>query len=140
MGGIIRGKYNEQGFTLIETLLSLFILLISLPFIVYLLGNTENKSQIDLLSAEQFFVFVRNDLYISDDVIVKNNQLSFKYSSNQTISLEHYGNVIRRRVNGQGHEIYLRNVKSFVVQDMGGAVLISVTTTEGNRVEQWLDY
>lgn len=136
MAGWGQFRRTERGFTLIETLLSLFIIMLSLPFIVFLLSYSDDSAQTDSLSVEQFFIFLRNDLYVADKIEIYANRLEFKNIHNQTVSIGKYKDLIRRQVSGEGHEIYLRNIKDLSLTENETGVIVNITTTKGSNYEK----
>lgn len=127
---------REAGFTFIETLLSLFILVLTIPFVVHILQLAMANDQDTHLSVEQFFVFIRNDAISAHDVTVDGNRLYLHLASGETAKIEQYNQFIRRQVNGQGHEIYLRDVAAFKLEERNEGVKVLVETLEGESYEK----
>lgn len=136
MDGILQLNKRESGFTFIETLMSMAIIAISLPFILYLLMHTEHTSQIEMLSVDQFFIFIRNDILNSKEVSVDGNTLRFTLKDDEIGTIQQYNNLIRRQVSGLGHEIYLRNVAALTLTNSDENVIITITTLKGETYER----
>lgn len=129
---------RDAGFTLVETLLSLMILLLTIPFVIYFLSNLQVEDE-NHLSVEQFFVFIRNDAISAQNVTVDGTRLYFHLESGETAKIEQYNQLIRRQVNGQGHEIYLRDVVSFKLELRNEGVKVFVETVEGETYEKTIN-
>nr|WP_306420362.1 competence type IV pilus minor pilin ComGF [Heyndrickxia oleronia] len=112
-----------MGFTLIECILTMLI--ISMIFLLFplLIKTYEHINQ--SLSTEEdyewnlFLIQLRKEMRESDGWDVSNNRLFLK-RNNQMIMYEQYGNVLRRRVDSEGHEIVLQNINQvlFRVNDL----------------------
>lgn len=131
-------KWNEQGFTFIEMLLILSILMITLPFIVYMMHHIQTTPDHDDISVQQLFVHLRNDVLRTKSIHASDDRLYFITDENETASIDHYDQVIRRRVEGKGHEIYVRDINSFQVQTLPYGFRLTVTTLQGATYEKIL--
>ena len=130
---------SNNGFTLMSVMFTLFIILLTLPFIGYLLKNSSNTEQYEDISVQQFFIFLRNDIIYAKDTYIENNILFLKTKEDEKAKMEHYKNVIRRQVKG-GHEIYLRDVQDFQIEPLpyGGKIIITMET--GGIYEKNFDF
>lgn len=127
---------NKSGFTFLEMLLTLTILMIILPFIPFLLQNVHYKIDNDYISVQQFFVFLQHDARKANEVIADKNRLSFVINDYEIATVESYQNSIRRRVNGKGHEIYLNDVSSFTIESKKHGYHVTVETSKGESYEK----
>ncbi|MGK4041117.1 competence type IV pilus minor pilin ComGF [Heyndrickxia oleronia] len=101
------------------------MLIISMIFLLFplLIKTYEHINQ--SLSTEEdyewtlFLIQLRKEMRESDGWDVSNNRLFLK-RNNQMIMYEQYGNVLRRRVDSEGHEIVLQNIDQvlFRVNDL----------------------
>lgn len=129
-------KTDESAFTLLEMLFVLSILAITLPFVIYLMQQIQTTTGHENASVQHFFVYLRNDALRADEMYGENNRLHYKINEFETATIERYDQVIRRRINGKGHEIYLRHVESFHVQPVDFGFHITITTTKGVTYEK----
>jgi|SRR5690625_3950253 len=129
-------KRSEAAFTLLETLFVLTVIMITLPFILYLMHNIQSTSNHDDISVHQFFVYLRDDILNAEAINHHNNHLLFQLNDHETASIEQYNQSIRRRIEGRGHEIYLQNVEAFHVEPISIGYRLSVTTIEGETYEK----
>lgn len=129
-------KKNEQGVTFISMLLTLFIIIITMPIIIHFLNYVHPLHHEEELSAQQFFVFIRNDIIMAQHVYSQNNKIYFQLSSEETAVIEQYKDIVRRQVNGRGHETYIRNVDTFTVEQLKDTVKIILTNKEGSTYDK----
>ncbi|MBR7797798.1 MAG: competence type IV pilus minor pilin ComGF [Bacillota bacterium] len=128
-------QHKQSGFSFITTLIMVTILVISLPFLSYLLKSISNQSDIHELSIQQFFQHLRNEVMQATDFRIVANKLLLE-SNGATVSFELYQELIRRQVNGLGHEIYVRGVKDFSLAPLSYGFQIIITSTEGDTFEK----
>ena len=133
----MESRHREQGFTFITVLLTITILSITLPFLSYMIQAADSESNYEEASVQQFFQFVRNEVIQSTSFQVKDKKLylnqKYKHIS---ATLELYGSFVRRQINGQGHEIYLRDVKDVSFTPLPFGFHISVTMLSGDKYEK----
>lgn len=127
---------NKSGFTFLEMLLVLTVLMITLPFIPFLLQQMHYKINNEHISVQQFFVFIQNDARKANEVLADKNRLTFIINDDEIASIEPYQQSIRRRVNGKGHEIYLNDVASFNIEHVKHGYHVTVETSKGAFYEK----
>ncbi|RDW21931.1 competence type IV pilus minor pilin ComGF [Oceanobacillus chungangensis] len=130
---------HERGFTFVSMLFAITILFITLPFTGYLLNGTTNTSNYEQISVYQFFQFLRDEVIRSTDISITDGKLQLLQKINNKpaiTTIEKYDSLIRRQVDGTGHEIFLFDVKelTFIHDPIG--FLIRVTTLQGNAYEK----
>src|SRR5699024_512918 len=106
---------NEEGMTLISVLFALAVILTALPLLSFVFMKVVEANTYEDLKFEQFFHFIHNDALNATHVLVINNSIVFESINGDQSVLSKYNNLIRRQVNNEGHEIYLRDIKSFNV-------------------------
>lgn len=119
---------NKKGFVLAELLLSLTIFLTILAFIPITLQLTLNHGWIDRqlqgMEWEVFALQLKKDIHLAQEIEVHNNKL-FLPTDNRMIHYEQFGQTIRRRVDGTGHEVSLQGVRSVqFIQIKNGVKLV----------------
>ncbi|MFS0780942.1 competence type IV pilus minor pilin ComGF [Bacillus sp. 1P06AnD] len=75
---------------------------------------------------ELFQLNVKREIRKATGYSIKNNKL-YLQNKNEIISIEPYGSVIRRRVDGTGHELFLYNINQFEVAKEGRRISIIIT-------------
>lgn len=127
---------NESAFTFIEMLLILSFIMISLPLITFFLHKIQYEDNQDHISVQQFFTFIQHDALTAEDVYQVNNRLFFAINEFETASIEIYKDLIRRRVNNKGHEIYLRDMQSLHIEPLEFGFHVTVMTSKGALYEK----
>ncbi|QOR68980.1 prepilin-type N-terminal cleavage/methylation domain-containing protein [Cytobacillus suaedae] len=124
---------NERGFTFLEMLVSLSILMLLLTFLVGLLAIIkEPKAGINKLEWELFIQQAKQEIYQSTQISHINTTLTFFKNNEETVTYELYGTSIRRRVNGAGHEILLQNVSVVKYELLNNGVAIEAIDKHNN--------
>jgi|SRR5690625_4609169 len=128
---------NEQGTTFISVLISLFCIVITMPLIIHFLTFIHTSEADDDLAFQYFYIFIRNDALTATDVYIdENNRMYFYLPTGEIAKVEQYRDVIRRRVDEKGHEIYIRNIEDFSVQLLAYGIKIIITTEKGKTYEK----
>lgn len=122
---------NESGFTFISMMLALVILIIAVPLIHSLLTNVRMENLAPDLKVQQLYLLLRNDFLMAEEVTVHSDTIYVQLTTGETATIEQYHDSIRRRVERKGHEIYLRDVKHFQLEQNRFGINVIVTTNEG---------
>ncbi|PAL16612.1 competence type IV pilus minor pilin ComGF [Peribacillus simplex] len=125
---------KNDGFTMIELLFSLLILMTTSLFVLQLFSiiHTQMRS-VDKLHPKEWEVFtmqMKQEVRSSKEQDVMGNKL-YLLSGEQLSSLEQYEDKVRRRVNGMGHEVILQNISEFRVNKDGSVIVINITDKAG---------
>lgn len=125
---------NEQGFTMLEMLFafSIFCLIASfLPLLFSIMFNEQSvEARIQKLEWELFANQLKKELQSSDAFHVVNGELRLSHGE-ETTSFQHYQKLLRRRVDGKGHEVVLQRVERVVFEKRGNALFIEVNNSFG---------
>ncbi|MFJ7936989.1 competence type IV pilus minor pilin ComGF [Peribacillus sp. NPDC096622] len=126
---------KNDGFTMIELLFSLMILMTTTLFVLQLFSiiHTHVGAAVDKLHPKEWEVFtmqMKQDVRSSKAQDVMGNKL-YLLSGEQISSLEQYEDKVRRRVNGMGHEVILHNISEFRVEKHGSVIVINITDKAG---------
>jgi competence protein ComGF len=130
---------QSKGSTLLETLLafSCFIVIISLlPTFVTALHVPKHLSGGDWLKPMEvhlFFEQIALELRQSNDLSLIWGTLLLSKDNGDTIQIERYGTLVRRRVNYKGHDVMLTNVKMITFHLVENGVEITVTSKRGKQ-------
>ncbi|WP_083413091.1 competence type IV pilus minor pilin ComGF [Bacillus massilinigeriensis] len=127
--GKFAGLSNEHGFTLAETLLALtcFLIIVSLlpSAIGIVLQEGVADRKIQTLEWEVFNSQLKREFRTGFLIIAQKEKLLIQKGSD-TILYEKYGSNIRRRVNNEGHEIMLQNVREVRFTSDGHSVVVAL--------------
>lgn len=135
---------NERGFTLLESLFHLAVLLlfasISLLIIIWLreLQNIHHVKQDVNWELFVYDVHQYNENSLSGEM-VSPKILMFEAANdpeNRAFFIEQPHNHVRKRSNKGGNEIMLPNVQSFQYQQVGNEIIMKVVTEDGKLRER----
>lgn len=105
---------ENKGFTLIETMLSLFFLSVVVflfPFIFSFFSPVKND-KLSMKEVELFYMQISREVHGAKNIRIDGGKLFIRLQSDEEASYEQYKSVIRRRLQNAGHEVFLQNVHS----------------------------
>ncbi|KON70051.1 hypothetical protein AKG34_15690 [Peribacillus butanolivorans] len=128
---------KNDGFTIIEMLFSLMILMTISIFILQLFSiihtQLESKDKLHPKEWEIFTMQMQQEVRGAKSQDVIENKL-YLLSGDQLSFIEQYEDKLRRRVNGKGHEVILQNISKFKVEKDGNVIVLNITDKAGNTV------
>lgn len=127
---------HEQGFTLVSMLVMSTIFFMTLPLLIYITKTVTYDSNYDELSIRQFYQFLRDELIQATDYSIHKNQLVLVAPDGDKISFMQYNHEILRKVDGKGHDVYLRGVKEIVFKLFPYGIQVQITSLEGKEYEK----
>jgi len=127
--------HNNSGFTLINSLLRIAMLMLSLPILVTLLAKVSVNDSSESLQIQQLFYLIQQEINDAENMYTAQNRLYLKTRTNEIVSIELYGQTIRRRVDQSGHEIYARNILNVQFVELSYGIQMSVQTNKGETYE-----
>ena len=127
---------RESGFTLIEMLFSLTIMLIVahlfLQTMLVVQPLKAGADEMNQLEWELFMHSLKKEIRMADTASAKGDKLDyFKEGTQYTVT--QYKNILRRQAFGTGHVILLHNVKSFKVERQGDFIKLTVADLSGKQ-------
>ncbi|WP_042145917.1 competence type IV pilus minor pilin ComGF [Paucisalibacillus sp. EB02] len=131
---------NEQGFTFYTLLFALTILIMCIPLYGAILKTLKENSSYNEISIQQVFHFIQQDVIKAINYRAESGKIYLNLYNGETVTIEQYGNLIRRQVDGQGHEIYLRNIQDFQVQTLEYGFNVYITSSEGEQYEKTITF
>jgi competence protein ComGF len=131
---------NEHGFTFYTVLFSLAVIIMCIPLYGAILKSIKDHSYYDEISIQQVFYFIQQDVIQAINYRVDNEKIYLTLIDGDTVTIEQYGPVVRRQVNGQGHEIYLRDIQDFKVQSLDYGFSLSITSSKGEYYEKTITF
>ncbi|MFP7471971.1 competence type IV pilus minor pilin ComGF [Niallia taxi] len=124
---IVKG---EKGFLLTEMLVALSLFLVFCAFFPLAIKLTTDgaiiSSSLRSLEWDVFLHQLKKEVRLAESVRVTEQKLHLTVEE-ENIHYELYGNKIRRRVNGTGHEVCLQEVKAVKFEAIQNGVMIAVT-------------
>ncbi len=136
---VITALKNNKGFTMLSMLIVLMIILMTFPFVSYLLKNSTLIGQYDDISVQQFFIFIEKDIFAAKDANINGDELLLINKNNDIAIYKLVNHTIRRQLNG-GQEFYLRNVEKFDLQSLPYGCKLIVTTKKGGVYEKSFEF
>ncbi|RID89408.1 hypothetical protein D1953_02260 [Peribacillus asahii] len=127
---------KSNGFTMVEMLISLVVFMMISLFVLQIFlvmyPNLIMNKQLHHKEWEVFSIQLQKELRESKNQTVKNNKL-YLLTNGSVASVELYQNIVRRQVEGLGHEILLQNVADFQVNQKGNQISVQVTDYSGKQ-------
>lgn len=127
---------NQSGFTLLSMLLTISILFITIPFLEYITKSLSYTTNYVDLSASQFFHFMHDDIIRSTAFTINDKIISLTAIDGTTVSYEKYHDIIRRQIDGQGHEVIIRNIQNLSFEKLAHGINTKIITTDGAVYEK----
>lgn len=125
---------KSEGFTMIEMLFSLMILLTLSLFILQFFSIIQSqigtKNRIHPKEWEIFTLQMQQEVRSSKSQDVVGNKL-YLLSGEDLSLIEQYNDKLRRRVNGEGHEVILQNISNVKVEKDGNVIVLNITDKAG---------
>lgn len=121
---------KNKGFTLIEVLICLSVVLLITSFLPLILKTVYRVSfeseGIHLLELDIFAQKLQYEARHGQGVAATSNQLTIWRDDGRHVTFDLYQDKIRRRVAGTGHVIVLQRVKAFFVQEKPYGALLKI--------------
>lgn len=129
---------KSNGFTLFETIFSLFLISIVLFLFPFILAyfKTAPAEKLQAKEVELFFIQISREIYNAKEMLIENKNLIVVLHNEDKVSYEQYNDLIRRRVNERGHEVLLQNIKAVDYELNHSLVVIRIEGKDGERYER----
>lgn len=103
---------NEVAFTLLEVIITLLLTITILSISVPLISLFKTEDYYTETSARQLSAIIQEELNQSRSFLVSSEMLSFIDPQQRHVVIDQYESIVRRRVNGTGHEVMIQGVKN----------------------------
>jgi competence protein ComGF len=129
---------DKNGYTLVESLIALGVLIVTALVISLLLTHLQKHPQsVQSEETALFFSMIGKEIREAATVEVKNNALFITLSTGEVISFTRYHSLIRKQVNGLGHEVWVQNIQEMKVEEINGSFInVTLNDKEGNQVRR----
>lgn len=107
-----------------------------IPLLMQVLKLSNYECNLDLYNINHFFYFLRNDLLNAVDYSVSNDEITMIMDNGFPHTYSKYQNVIRKQVFSLGHEIYVRDIRKFEVEEVISGFKIYIETVKGETFEK----
>ncbi|WP_186575795.1 ComGF family competence protein [Aquibacillus kalidii] len=127
---------NKSGFTLASTLVALSLTMLLISTITILLSTINQHSFNQELSVRQLFHFLSSEVNQASKVSSSHSSVTYSKHNGETVTIELYGQLIRRQVDGTGHEVLARSIKSLNIKPLSYGMRVTVMTLNGEEYEK----
>ncbi|MFP7477776.1 competence type IV pilus minor pilin ComGF [Terribacillus saccharophilus] len=127
---------NNKGFTLLEALFALGILMLILASVPLLLAPLTQDTKSEAVSVRQALHFISMEVHKGSTVYIAGDRLYIQDQQGRTAVFEQYKDMIRRQVEEKGHEVYLHHIEDLKITQDSSSIDISVTGKEGELYEK----
>lgn len=128
---------NERGYTFLNLFFTFLIysFIISTITIVFhfLVSHSQHPDDLKPYEWELFVIQLHREIKESSSVTVNETNISFINKQGQNVSINKYNNLIRRQIEGKGHEIMLLKVISVTFQKVDSGIELSVVSEAGKN-------
>lgn len=97
----------------------------------FLVSHSQHPNDLKPFEWELFVIQLHREIKESSDVVVNDTNITFINKQGQNISINKYNNLIRRQVEGLGHEIMLLKVKTATFTQKESGLELSVVSEAG---------
>ena len=94
----------------------------------------------DELSIQQFYNFLRDEFISATNHSVSKNKVIIDDLEGRKVSFEKYNNIILRKVDGRGHDVYLRDVQDVIFTDVSYGFQVEIISLKGEAYEKTIMY
>ncbi|MFB1098986.1 competence type IV pilus minor pilin ComGF [Terribacillus sp. JSM ZJ617] len=130
---------NNKGFTLLEAIIALGILILILVSVPPLLTPLVQDTKSEAVSVRQALHFISMEVHKGAAVNTAEDKLYIQDQQGRTAVFEQYKDMIRRQVDEKGHEIYLHHIEDLEFIQDGSSIVITVKGKEGLSYEKRID-
>ncbi|MDQ0231963.1 competence protein ComGF [Metabacillus malikii] len=106
----------------------------------FVLTQSHYSNDLKPFEWELFLIQLHRETKDALDVEVNADELIFYNKEGERVSVHQYGQLVRRQVNGKGHEIYLLNVKKLSFMKVKNGVDVSVVSENNDKYHHTLFY
>lgn len=133
-----RSTKDKNGYTLVESIIALSVIFVTAFVIALLLTHLQKHPQsVQSEEAALFFSMIGKEIREATTVEVKNNALFITLSTGEVISFTRYHSLIRKQVNGLGHEVWVQNIQEMKVEEIEGSfVKVTLTDKDGKQTRR----
>ncbi|MFC0269979.1 competence type IV pilus minor pilin ComGF [Metabacillus herbersteinensis] len=128
---------NQAGYSFINLLLSLviyFTIISSFALILHFVSTQTNyPDDLKPFEWDVFLIQLQRELSEASNIETTTNELTFQNNQGETVTFHQYQDLLRRQVEGRGHEIVLLQVKESTFTKENTGVTLKVVSTAGKN-------
>ncbi len=132
---------SQKGFTLLELILGLFLLLLLtslFPLIIHSIPSNYSIKSPNFFEKTLFLNQLSMEVSEATSIIVQGNTLILMKPNGTTVLFEKFGTLVRRRVNSTGHEVMLTRVKEITFTETKDGIVIVLVDEDGAQLSKRL--
>ncbi|WNB93560.1 ComGF family competence protein [Bacillus sp. NEB1478] len=114
---IFKTVKRENGTTLLEVIIALGVMLLLtslIPLLLIPIQKAPSSSQLE--DTILFFSMLGKEIREASSIEIQNDQLIITEDDGNVMSFSKYHSLIRKQINGLGHEVWLQNIRSLEVE------------------------
>ncbi|WLR43919.1 competence type IV pilus minor pilin ComGF [Bacillus carboniphilus] len=135
----VQNLLYDEGYTYAHLLLNLLITSIILSSLLilfpYLKQITALSTDVQPFEWNVFLQQVQREMIGGKELSVDTTSFTFYDVTGEKITIEKYGNIIRRKVNNSGHDIMLQRINGFSCEKVKNGVILKVSNERGTEYE-----
>lgn len=136
---IIKYADSQKGYGLMEAFIALTVLLMLSSLIPLLFIPIQKQPPISQMEETSlFFSMLGKEIREGKSIEVNNNSLYVKLTNGNVLSFSRYHSLIRKQVNGLGHEVWVQNISEMVLKQHSEVLFaLKLIDTQGNEYERF---
>lgn len=134
---IFKYAAHKGGYTLIEAVITLGVLVMLSSVVPLLLIPIQKHPPISQLEETSlFFSMLGKEIREGTSVQVQNNTLFIIDANGDIKSFSKYHSIIRKQINGLGHEVWVQNISGMIVKKLSDFLIsVKVIDNEGKEFQ-----
>jgi competence protein ComGF len=130
---------SKNGHTLIEAIIALAVLLMLSSLIPLLFIPIQKQPPISQFEETSlFFSMLGKEIREGKAIEVNNNSLYITLSNGTVLSFSKYHSLIRKQVNGLGHEVWVQNIREWVLEKHSDVLFaVKIIDTKGHEYRRF---
>lgn len=136
---IIKYAISQKGYSLMEAFIALTVLLMLsslIPLLFIPIQKQPPNPQMEETSL--FFSMLGKEIREGKSIEVNNNSLYVTLTNGNVLSFSRYHSLIRKQVNGLGHEVWVQNISEMILKKHSDALIaVKLIDTQGKEYERY---
>lgn len=136
MQALTRRILCKEGHTFVEAIIALGVLLVLASLVPLVLSPIQKQpSSIQLEEISIFLSMLGKEVREGRSIEVRNNGLYITQTTGDVISFTKYHSLIRKQVNGLGHEVWVQDIQELLIEKQSGTSFkVTVIDTKGKEL------
>ncbi|MCM3716790.1 ComGF family competence protein [Fictibacillus phosphorivorans] len=136
---IIKYADSQKGYSLMEAFIALTVLLMLSSLIPLLFVPIQKKPSVPQMEETSlFFSMLGKEIREGKFFDVNNHSLFITLSNGDVAEFSKYHSLVRKQVNGLGHEVWVQNIRQMILKKHSNELLtVKLIDTQGNEYERY---